>query len=117
MRFFHASVVAILLLTSHAAFAAEGSAVNGIIQRLQINKSLGNMVFIQLATAPSVRADCAVGNPTWQFLLSLDSPAGKNMYAQLLVAYSAGQAVDLGGTGSCGWGTVEDLNGVALRTN
>jgi hypothetical protein len=115
MRLLRALAVSILLLAGQSVLAAQGSAVNVTIKRLQINKNLGNMVFVELATAPAVQAGCAAG--AWHFLLSLDDAAGKNMYAQLLVAYSSGQAVDIGGSGLCGWGTVEDLATVALRTN
>ncbi|WP_129782056.1 hypothetical protein [Peristeroidobacter soli] len=122
MKLFRSLAVSILLLVGHAAPAhSEASAVNAIIQRMQINKNLGNMVFIQLATPPVDRGSCTGSppNPSWHFLLLLDDEtgAGKSMYAQLLVAFAAGQPVDLGGTGLCPWGTVEELKGVALRAN
>ena len=115
MRLIRWFAVCMLLLASHPVLAVEGSAPNAMIERLQINKNMGNMVFIRLAAAPAVRAGCST-HGTWHFLLSLDDAAGRNLYAQLLIAYSTGQAVDLAGAGVCGWGTIEDLNAVALHT-
>lgn len=116
MRLLTLLAVSMVLLVSHSVFAAEGSAPNAMIERLQIKKNLGNMVFIRLAAEPTVRAGCST-HGTWHFLLSLEDAAGRNLYIQLLTAYSTGQLVDLAGSGLCGWGTIEDLNSVALHTN
>jgi hypothetical protein len=114
MKLLNSLAICAMLLASHSALAVEGSAPNAMIERLQINKNLGNMVFIRLAAAPVVRAACST-HGTWHFLLSLEDAAGRNQYAQLLIAYSTGQAVDVSGSGLCGWGTIEDLNAVALH--
>ena len=114
MKLVSSLAVSMVLLASHSALAAEGSAPNAVIERLQINKNLGNMVFIRLTENPAVRAPCST-HGTWHFLLSLDDAVGRNLYVQLLTAYSTGQAMDLAGTGLCGWGTIEDLNAVALH--
>lgn len=116
MKILRALAVSFALLGSHSALAVEGSAPNAVVERLQINKNLGNMVFIRLAAAPAVRAGCST-HSTWHLLLSLDDAVGRNLYAQLLTAYSLGQSVDLAGSGLCGWGTIEDLNAVALHRN
>jgi hypothetical protein len=114
MKVLHSLTASVLLLAGHSALADEGSAVNAMIQRMQMTKTMGNMVFIQLATPPAVRANCAT-NGLWHFILIIDNEVSKNMYAQLLTAYASGQPVDIGGTGLCSWGTVEDVNGIALR--
>jgi hypothetical protein len=96
------------------ASAQPGEAANVTIERLQLSKPYGNLLFIRLTTPPTVRTGCAQ-NAYWHFTLDIGDAVGKNMYAQLLIAHAAGQRIDLGGDDSCAWGDVESVRGVALR--
>jgi hypothetical protein len=103
-----------LLAVAPVASAQPGEAANVTIERLQLSKQYGNLLFIRLTTLPTVRTGCSQ-NGYWHFTLDIGDALGKNMYAQLLIAHASGQRVDLGGDDSCGWGDVESLRGVALR--
>lgn len=116
MKLFSLCALAVLVFLGSAplATAQPGEAANVIIDRLQLNKQYGNLLFIRLTTPPTVRTSCAQ-NGYWHFTLDIGDAVGKNMYAQLLIAHAAGQSIDLGGDDSCAWGDVETLRGVALR--
>jgi hypothetical protein len=116
-RSLYVCVCAGMLAHAGLANATPGEAQNATLLRMQISRGFGNFVFIHLATTPTVRAACAT-NAFWHFTLSLSDEAGKNMYAQLLVAYAAGQRVHIGGTDTCSeYGNSESVDSVSLDVN
>src|SRR5690349_13301095 len=116
LRDLRALAAFVCLGAASLASAQPGEAVNVTIERMQLSKSYANgtLLFIRLSTPPSVRSGCAQ-NAYWHFTLDISDAGGKNMYAQLLLAYAAGRALDLGGADACAWGDVESLQGIALR--
>jgi hypothetical protein len=75
---------------------------------LQINRSYGNHVFIQVNSPPSGAPACS--NSSWHYTLSLGNPSDKELYAMLLMAYATGTLVNISGSGTCNEvGFVESL--------
>ncbi len=111
---FIASIFAYLILGASAASATPGSATSATVAKMTIVRAYGNFVFVHLRTPPTVRSACAT-NSYWHFTLSLDDSAGKNMYAQLLAAFSSGSLLDISGTDACSeFGTIESIGGLGL---
>jgi hypothetical protein len=84
-------------LTSSLALAA-GEAANVRIESMSLALNLGNQVYIQASAAPTTPA-CS--HPQWHFVLSLDTAAGKSLYALLLSAEARGTLMHLSGGGTC----------------
>jgi hypothetical protein len=95
-----------------SAFA--GSQVSGAtITNLQISKSYGNFVFIQVSSTPTGAPACA--NSSWHYTLSFGNPSDNQLYAMLLTAYSSGALVNIAGTGNCNdVGFTESLQALQL---
>jgi hypothetical protein len=104
------SAAALLLLLPISIMA--GSAISQVrVTNLAINKTYGNLVFIQVNGTPSGAPACSSG--TWQYTLSLGTPSDKELYAMLLMVYSTGAVVNITGTGACSdVNFVESLQGL-----
>jgi hypothetical protein len=72
---------------------------NVTITALNINRGLGNFLFIRTSTAPTV-VGCQT-NPDWNLILPLDSDLSNKIYSALLAAQASQSKVILGGTGTC----------------
>lgn len=113
-RFFTATVLAWLVLAAPITFATAGQAAGVKVAAMTIVRAYGNFVFIHLNTPPTIQSACST-NSYWHFTLSLDDSAGKNMYAQLLTAFSSGALLNIAGTDSCSdFGSVESVGALGL---
>lgn len=101
-------VAGIVSLQSSDALAA-GEATNVRIRSMAIAINAGNYLYIQ-GTAPPATWACA-GNPHpyFHFVLSMDTAAGKSLYAMLLSAEAQGTPLSLSGDGTCTSDGVERL--------
>jgi hypothetical protein len=92
---------------------ADGSSA-GVVSFMMVNQQIGNMVFIAVTGQPSNKPSCQT-NTTYQFVLSLSSPAARQMYAMLQSSKSQTGGtrsfpLDLVGAGTCNtYAGVEDL--------
>lgn len=109
MRRVFSAVILFLLLPMSAL--AGSSVVQVKVTNLAINKTYGNLVFIQVSGIPSGAPVCS--NSSWHYTLSLGNTSDKELYAMLLMAYSTGVPVNITGTGTCSQVSfVESLEGL-----
>jgi hypothetical protein len=93
---------------------AASSITNVTVKEAAINRAYGNYVFIHLSSASSGAPSCAI-NTYWQYTLSLDGLASKELYSMLLAAAASGKLVSLTGTGLCSeFYSVESLQSINL---
>lgn len=99
------------LLSSNSSAVADLQ--NVTITALNINKSLGNFLFIRTSTAPTV-VGCQT-NSDWNLILPLDSDLSNKIYSALLAAQASQSKVSLGGAGTCNSSFgVELLNNITV---
>ncbi|OZY83950.1 hypothetical protein CBP51_19345 [Cellvibrio mixtus] len=72
---------------------------NVTITALNMNRGLGNFLFIRTSATPTV-VGCQT-NPDWNLILPLDSDLSNKIYSALLAAQASQSKVILGGTGTC----------------
>lgn len=103
----------ILLITN--AFA--GSYLDGTrISQIAINKTIGDYIFIRIASAPIGIPSCS-NHGYWHYTLPMVSAADKAIYAALVAAMMAGSTVNVGGLGNCNqFASVESLESFSVMT-
>jgi hypothetical protein len=80
--------------------AFSGNVLNAKIQILMIDKTLGDMVFIQ-ASAPHPAGSACHTSTRWAFALPLVDPIDDKIYSALLAAYTERRTVNLIGSDVC----------------
>jgi len=104
---------ALMSFNAHASLDVVGATISD----LQINRALGNYVFVKvLGGTFSISGGQACGNQfgSWQYTLPMNTAQDRDLYAMLLSAYASGATINIGGAGVCGWGSFEAVNGVQL---
>jgi hypothetical protein len=87
----------------------------GRITEVHVRASDGLIYFI-LSGPASGRPVCATA-PYW-LVKDENSQAGKQQFAELMLAYSTGTKITVSGTGACTrWADGEDLNDLSLNTD
>lgn len=99
------------LLFSSGAYSSARLA-NVTITKLNINKGIGNLVFI-LASEPPVTSGCHT-NKDWSMVLPLDTELDNKIYSALLAAYASNSKVQLDGSGQCSSHGIEYLNNFSI---
>jgi hypothetical protein len=98
------------IATQAAQAAGESGYVTIVSTAMSI--SLGNNVQIRVSAPPTTPASCST-NTTWHFSLSLDSAAGRNLYALIIAAKAAGTTVWISGANACSEiGNIESLRAI-----
>ena len=82
------------------------------ITKLNINKSLGNYVFIRTSQTPTV-IGCHQDN-NWNLVLKLETELDNKIYAGLLAAHVSQSLVGLDGTGTCAPYGIENLQNFSI---
>jgi hypothetical protein len=98
---------ALLFVWAAPASADQGQAVAVAIQDIGTAEGAGSVIYIRLATEPTVRAGCST-HSHWHFTLDVNSAFGKATYPVLLEALASGRLVTIYGTENC-YGNVELL--------
>lgn len=102
-----------------ALVATQANALNlsGVkITSLNMATPLGDILFIS-TSGPNNAHGCHFDH-NFNYVLPLDSPLSKNIYAALLVAMNSGKYVDISGSESCDvYGGIETLTSVRVWTN
>lgn len=95
---------AILITFAGPAVADQGQAVEVQIAQLGVSAgttpSDGNMVYIRVTPAPTVRGSCST-HTAWHFTLDVGTAFGKTAYPMLLEAFASGRTVAIYGTDTC----------------
>ena len=74
---------------------------NAKIERLMVDTSHGDKVFVKIDKIPGNSPDCS-SNGTWQYAFMLDTELKKEIFVSfLLSAYMSNTSVRLTGTGEC----------------
>lgn len=82
---------------------------------MQVNKSLGNVLFVQLDVQHSSPISCHI-NQGWTYTIPMQNEADKKIFAMLMLARSLGQTVTLYGAGLCSdFSAVESIGGMNLE--
>jgi len=98
-------------MASQVAQAAGESGYVTIVSTA-MSTNLGNNVQIRVSSPPTTPASCST-HAAWHFTLSLDTAAGKNLYALILLAKTAGTTVWISGTNVCSEiGNIESLRAI-----
>lgn len=106
-----ACLYAYFLLPVGVCYAAAN--LNGVtVTKLNINKSLGNLLFIRTSLPPTV-VGCQTDR-NWNLVLQLDTALDNKIYAGLLAAQASQISVDLAGTGTCNSLGIEYLNNFTI---
>lgn len=99
------------LLPLNVSYAA--ASLNGVtITNLNINKSLGNLLFIKTNIPPTI-VGCHTDS-NWNLVLQLDTELDNKIYAGLLTAQASQSSVNLAGTGTCNSLGIEYLNNFTI---
>lgn len=89
--------------------------VVGKIKEIQINKALGNVVFVQLDANHTTPISCQV-NVGWTYTLPQQTDADRKIFALLSMALATGQTVRLYGSGACSdFAAVESISAAAIQ--
>jgi hypothetical protein len=97
------------------AISMAGTMGVGHVKEIQINKALGNVVFVQLDAMQTNPIACHT-NLGWSYTLPQQSEADKKMFAVLTMAMATGQTVRIYGSGACSdFGAVESAGAAAIQ--
>lgn len=108
------------LMTFFATYAScgicvAGTLLTGHVKEIQVNKSLGNVLFVQLDVTHTAPISCHV-NLGWTYTLPMQSEADKKIFAMLLAARAIGATVTLFGAGACtDFSAVESMAGADIQ--
>lgn len=103
--------ITLAIITGESLFAATQS--NVTLERVNINKPLGNLVFIRTSQPPTP-SGCHT-DTNWNFVMPYDSELDKAMYSMLLSAMASNMTVELHGSGSCSVPSIETLVNIHLH--
>lgn len=90
--------------------------LNGItIKSLNIEKPLGELVFMSTSVSPTPHG-CHT-DVNWNFTLPLNTSLDRQIYASLLAAMLSGKKVDIEGTSTCSsFATIESVKRVRVHS-
>jgi hypothetical protein len=88
-----------------------GTIGNGIILQLGLDSGATDVLFISVVGSKNSSTPCST-NPTWDYILPLNSEHAKRMYAMLLTARVSGTPVTLAGSSACATMDIEILHAV-----
>jgi hypothetical protein len=93
---------------------AGGSAQNVLVVEMAVNRAYGNFAWIRVSSLPTGSPSCS-NNGYWNFTLSLDGLASRELYATLMAAITSGKQVKITGTGLCSeYSAVESLESLGV---
>ncbi|MBT9494366.1 MAG: hypothetical protein IV107_18925 [Paucibacter sp.] len=102
-------------LMASCQISMAGTMVVGKIKEIQINKALGNVVFVQLDANHTTPISCQV-NVGWTYTLPQQTDADRKIFALLSMALATGQTVRLYGSGACSdFAAVESISAAAIQ--
>lgn len=105
-------LIALLILPFfYVVKAHAGSNISNVtIEKLHINKSIGEVLFIVTSSDQS-KVGCHTDN-NWNYVMPLTSELDKTLYSALLAAYVSQSKVQIIGTGECGsaFANIESLD-------
>lgn len=102
----------VLFVTS--AFAGSNLENTKIIQ-VAMNRSIGEFIFIRVASTPTGIPGCS-NHGFWHYTLPVASAGDKAIYASLVAAMISGATVNVSGYGSCTeFASVETLQGFGVE--
>jgi hypothetical protein len=93
MKFRHIAAVALLLAVGTAS-----ADVSGTVKNILVFNNAGNVILFDLNNTAGPYAAC---NTYHRYAVSLNSPAGQALYAQVLAAKLSGKTIIVGNTGTC----------------
>jgi hypothetical protein len=91
-----AAATALLTSAAHAG----GYVSNATVLEVSVHRGYGAVAFVKVSATPVDSPACAAGH-YWQFTLTLDGVAAKEMYSLLMTAVATGKQVKISGSGSC----------------
>jgi len=94
-----AKVVAVIAAVSLPASAFAGSTLGAVITNMVVNTDIGSVVWINTSVTKSGTPASCTGSNQW--VLSLSTPLGNQIYAALLSALAAQQTISIWGDGAC----------------
>ncbi|HSX52050.1 MAG TPA: hypothetical protein VLF09_13885 [Cellvibrio sp.] len=107
------SFFAVAALLSNFSVASQLNNVS--VAAININKGLGEYLFIRTSVAP-VQNGCQT-DLNWNYVLPLNDALSKNIFSILLAAQTSKAKVTLTGTGTCSpWG-IEYLTDITISSN
>ena len=102
---------------SFLVFAGNANATahlrNVTITKLNINKSLGDLLFIRTSTPPTIVGCQTDGN--WNLVLQLDTELDSKIFSGLLAAQASQSPVHLDGKGECSSLGIEYLDNFTIN--
>lgn len=106
---------AIILMLALFEGSSAGTLLTGHVKEMQVNKSLGNILFVQLDVSHNAPIACH-SNLGWTYTIPMQSEADKRIFAMLLTARAIGATVTLFGSGSCSdFSAVESIAGADIQ--
>lgn len=106
------ATIAALAFTLPQIANAVANLSNVTITQLNINRSLGNFLFIRTSVQPTIIGCQTDGN--WNLVLPLDSDLANKIYSGLLSAQVSQSKVTLIGSGTCSQWGIEHLNNFTI---
>lgn len=102
-------ITSLLLVLSFEAFSSVQSG-----KVIELQSRIDGVQWVVLEGQRAAKPDCAKYQPYFM-IKNPESAIGKNQFAMLLAAYSAGHSVVIEGAGECTvWGDGEDIKTVGL---